>query len=72
MKNYQYIRKLSIKDLAKLLIREEERLEYEDDDLWSWSYTWYIAPDGEEFLEDYNEALRHTIDWLNADRKDSR
>lgn len=69
MKNHEYIRKLKVKELAKFLIRSEEVNEGDEgiDGEWQDFYvTHYIIPNG-GWTYDYEDALLHTIDWLNAD-----
>lgn len=71
MKNHQYIRGLKVKDLAKLLVHAEEVNEMDEgiDGEWQDFYViHYKTPDG-GFSYDYEDALLHTIDWLNAEYK---
>ena len=71
MKNHQYIRKLSVKELAKLLIKEVEVNEGDfdfDDELCDYYVTRYYMPDG-DYHSDYESALSCTIDWLNSEKK---
>ena len=71
MKNHQYIRQLSVKELAKLLVKEVEVNEgdFDRDDNWcTYYYTNYQAPDGELYVIE-DDAIKHTMDWLNAERK---
>jgi len=72
MKNHEYIRKLSVKELAKLLVHAEEVNEGDEgmDGEWCDCYiTHYTIPDG-SYCYDFDDAVKYTIDWLNADRKD--
>lgn len=74
MKNHEYIRKLSVKELAKLLVSSEEVNEGDegfDGDWCDYYITHYNCPDG-AYDYDYEDAVLHTIDWLNADRKDDK
>lgn len=69
MKNHEYIRKMKVKGLAKLLVIAKEVNEGEEgvDGEWQDYYvTHYICPDG-EWSYDYEDAIEHTIDWLNSD-----
>lgn len=71
MKNHQYIRNLSVKELAKLLVKEEEHDEGDydcDDNPISFYVTRYLIPDG-SYSYDFDDAVKYTIDWLNAERK---
>lgn len=71
MKNHEYIRKMKVKDLAKLLVRAEEVNEGREgtDGEWHDYYiTHYTTPDG-FYLYFYDDAVAYTIDWLNADRR---
>lgn len=71
MKNHQYIRSLSVKELAKMLVRAEEVNEGDEgiDGEWQDFYvTHYYIPDG-GWCYDFDDAVLYTIDWLNADRK---
>lgn len=70
MKNHEYIRKLKVKELAKILVHFEKANEGNEgmDGEWhDFHVTRYICPDGSwEYY--YEDAVLHTIDWLNADR----
>ena len=71
MKNHEYIRQLSVKELAKLLVQVAEVNEGDEgmDGEWCDYYvTHFVIPDG-RYCYDYDDAVRYTIDWLNADRK---
>lgn len=71
MKNHEHIRKLSVKELAKLLVSSEEVNEGDegmDGDWVDYYVTHYICPDG-VYAYDPEDAILHTIDWLNADYK---
>ena len=74
MKNHQYIRQLPVKELAKLLIKEKEIDDYDEglDGEWHWcgSYTRYLLPDGTTCDWDLDDAIFHTVNWLNADHKE--
>lgn len=72
MKNHQYIRRLSVKELAKLLVKEVEVNEGDwdyDDEPSDYYVTRYYSPDGKNGYG-YEEALQSTMDWLNAERKE--
>lgn len=54
-----------------MLVRAEEVDEGDEgiDGEWMEFYvTYYISPDG-SYSYDFDDAVLHTIDWLNADRK---
>ena len=73
MTNLEYFRKLSLEEVAELLITVrtfenydydyEERLQYTGLD------SVCVCSDGEEF-SDYDEALEHEIWWLQQERMD--
>ena len=70
MKNHQHIRQLPVKELAKLLVREEEVNEGDydyDDEPCDYYVTRYFIPDG-SYCNDLEDAVHYTIDWLNAER----
>lgn len=72
MKNHQHIRQLSVKELARMLVRSEEVNEGDEgiDGEWEDFYvTHYICPNG-GYSYDYEDAVLHTIDWLNSDYKE--
>jgi hypothetical protein len=69
IKNHQYIRELSVKQLAELLIGTTEVNEGDEgmDGEWQDYYvTYYTAPDG-SLCYDHDAAIKYTIDWLNAE-----
>lgn len=75
---HQHIRNLSVKELAEVLVREiadlvcEEINEgYEDIDgeRHDFYITHFTTPDG-SYSYDYEDAVLHTIDWLNADYRE--
>ena len=71
MKNHQYIRQLlSVKELAKLLIKEVEIDEgdYDYDDNWCSCYLTYYKTPNEILCYTEEDAIKHTMDWLNAER----
>lgn len=71
MKNHEYIRKMKVKDLARLLVRAEEVNEGDEgiDGEWEDYYvTHFVLPDG-SWSYDYDDAVAYTIDWLNADMR---
>lgn len=72
MKNHQYLRQLKVKEFALYLIRSKTVPDYDEDIDGEWrqcgTYTEYIAPDGRSSLS-YEDALRYTIDWLNAEHR---
>lgn len=72
MKNHEYIRGLSVEELAKLLVQEREIDEGEEDTdgIWQSHYwTYYVAANG-EMCNTFSDALEVTINWLNADREE--
>lgn len=73
MKNHEYIRKqLPVKELARMLVDSEEVIETDGDmdGVCECCYvTHYTIPDG-SYSYDYEDAVLHTIDWLNADYKE--
>jgi hypothetical protein len=70
MKNHQYIRQMSVEQLAELLIRTEE-INEDDEGIGSgwqgFQMTYYITPGGARCYG-YDDAVEYTIDWLNAER----
>ena len=69
MKNHQYIRQMSVRQLAELLIKTEEINEGDEgiDGQWQdWYMTYYITPSGARCYT-FDDAVEYTIDWLNAD-----
>lgn len=52
MKNVNVIRKLPIKELSILLVRNQNEL--------------FISPSGNEY-QDYDEAIKDCAKWLNTD-----
>ena len=72
MKNHQHIRQLSVKELAKLLVKKVEVNEGDydwDDEPIDYYVTRYYSPDG-KYGYGYEEVLQATIDWLNSERKE--
>lgn len=72
IKNYQYIRELPVKELAEILINTTEINEGDEgyDGEWLDYYvTYFVCPDGERCY-DYDDAIEHTIDWLNNEREE--
>lgn len=72
IKNHQYIRGLSVKELAEMLVKTEEVNEGDermDGETYDWYITYFICPDGIRCY-DFEDAIKHTIDWLNSDRKE--
>lgn len=65
MKNHQYIRRLSVKELAELLVNE---IQVDESEVWMCTYYESKVIDG--LWMDYDDVLKETIDWLNADRKE--
>lgn len=53
MTNHQYVKQLPVKELAKLLVYEDE-------------YYVYVCPDGAECYTD-SDAIKHTVNWLNSE-----
>lgn len=73
IKNYQYIQELPINKLAELLIYPIEINEGDDgyDGEWQDYYaTYWACPDGERCY-DYDDALEHTVEWLNSEREET-
>jgi hypothetical protein len=73
VKNHQYIRQLSVKKLAKMLVRSEEVNEADEgmDGEWYDLYiTHYVCPDGARCYDEEG-AIQYTMDWLNAEMKDN-
>ncbi len=72
MKNHQHIRQLRVKELAAFLISKETVPDYDeglDGEFYQCGeYVEYISPDGMRSFS-YDDAILHTIDWLNADHK---
>ena len=71
IKNHQYIRNLSVKELTKLLVKEVEVNEGDEgmDGEWLDCYiTYFISPNGVQCY-DFESAIAATMDWLNAERK---
>ena len=72
MTNEEYIKSLSRKALAELLIRTEERPDYDEGLDGDWHYigneTYYITSDGEEVWDDWESALEHEC-WRLAQRQ---
>lgn len=63
------MKKLQVKELAKMLVRSEEVNEGDegiDGEWYDFYVAHYICPDG-GWAYDYEDAVLHTIDWLNAD-----
>lgn len=74
MKNHQYIRQMSVRQLAELLIKTEEINEGGEgmDGQWqAWYMTYYITPNGERY-HTFDDAVEYTIDWLNSEHKDTQ
>lgn len=73
MTNEEYIKSLPRKDLAALLIKTEERPDYDEGLDGDWHYignkTYYLTSDGEEFGDDWKSALEHECWWLAQKRK---
>lgn len=72
MTNEQYIKSLSRKDLASILIQEgyRENWDYDyDENPFFWSCkTYLVTSDGLEFDEyDYEAALEHECWWLQQE-----
>lgn len=71
MTNEEYIHSLPRRHLAELLIRTEQRPDYDEDIFGEWDYignkTYYITSDGQEFWEDWDSALEHECWWLAQD-----
>lgn len=74
MKNHQYIRQLKMRKLAELLVKEIDVNEGDegcDGEMHDFYVTRYITPDG-AYSYDLDDAVSHTIDWLNSERKSER
>lgn len=71
IKNHQYIRGLSVKELAELLVSTTEINEPDegmDGEMYDYYVTYFVCPDGIRCY-DFDDAVAHTIDWLNSDMK---
>ena len=69
MKNHQHIRQLSVRKLAELLVKQEEVNEGDegmDGEMYDYYITYYVTPDN-ILCYDLDDAIQHTIDWLNSD-----
>lgn len=68
MTNEETIKHLTRKHLAELLIKVEQRPDYDEGFDGEWHYigdqTYYITSDGQEFWDDYDSALEHECWWL--------
>lgn len=68
MTNEETIKHLTRKHLAELLIKVEQRPDYDEGFDGEWHYigdqTYYITSDGQEFWDDYDSALEHECRWL--------
>ena len=73
MTNEEYIKSLSRKALAELLIKTEERPDYDEGLDGEWDFigtmTYYVTSDGEEFWDDWESALEHECWWLAQRQK---
>ena len=69
MKKHEYIRQLSVKELAKLLVKEVEVDEgnYDYDDNWRSDYWTYYKSSNGQIYQTKEDALQSTIEWLNDD-----
>ena len=65
MKNHQYIRNLSVEELAKLLINE---VRVEETDLYGGYSDYYESKITNELFVCEEDAVQSTIEWLNAER----
>ena len=69
MKNHQWLRKLGVKQLAKMLIHTKEINEGDEgmDGEWCDDYVmYYVCPDG-TLAYDEEDAIQETIKWLNSE-----
>ena len=57
MTNYEYIKRLPIEKLAKIIIVEEQ---YDD-------MIFYVASNGNKFIS-RDDAIDDTVEWLNSKR----
>lgn len=73
MTNEQYVKLLSRKQLAELLIQKtyQEEIDYDwDENSYISGYCIvYVTSDGQEYLEDYESALQHECWWLAQENK---
>lgn len=69
MKQHERIRQLKVRELAKLLVstQEVDEGDYDwDDEPCNYYVTYYNCPDGScSYTEE--DAIEHTIDWLNSE-----
>ena len=75
MTNEEFLKHLTRKHFAELLIKTEQRPDYDEGLDGEWHYigdqTFYITSDGQEFWEDYDSALEHECWWLAQDALDA-
>lgn len=63
------------KELARHMvhIQTEDIYDYDHEDNLEdtgWDEIWYVTPDNDRF-QDENEAINHTVEWLNAEYIDN-
>lgn len=67
MKNHEHIRQLPVEELAKLLVNDTQ---VDEGDAWEDEVcmcTYYESSVLDGLWMEYNDALKETIDWLNAE-----
>lgn len=68
MTNHDYIKNLSVKELAEMLVKETEIYDDDDDgDGYVMTTTYYVGPEG-MCGYGYADVLQATIDWLNKEK----
>ena len=73
MTNEDYVKSLSRRELAIMLLNVEEQEDYGDpDDDWVLPFyrTIYVTSDRMEFEDDYEGAIEHECWWLAQERED--
>lgn len=73
--NEEWIRSLPRHELAELLIRTREDVEYDydyDDQLYECGFhTVWITSDGTEYVEAPEDAIMHEIAWLASPKREN-
>ena len=73
MTNEDYVKSLSRRELAIMLVNVEEQEDYGDpDDEWDFPFhrTVYVTSDRMEFEDDYDAAIEHECWWLAQEREE--
>jgi hypothetical protein len=73
MTNEDYVKSLSRRELAIMLLNVEEQEDYGDpDDDWLLPFyrTIYVTSNRMEFEDDYYPAIEHECWWLSQERED--